>query len=337
MTKPLTKLDQHVKRAMLQYPTLYKTRTEVLVHLYLVLGNGYDWIKGELRDKYEEKRPLAMRYDDLEEGYLEERFGTLEQRYLDGDAEIDPETVEALRKMDAERREELRTRNEAERAQRRAREEHIDVLCQSSPGFEPLRSGHYESPNSIIDLTNSGYLFARFPSVVEKSFRDGAVEVLNAVLMTEAGTDAEMKLIQVLRARIKNGERVGKLEQITVVKEQTGWDAFKAAKNAMTRRGFKAKSDASNGCGIVTHFTPGPLNATAMKSLVAYMAKNWFSQTDSLTWERALNVEGGGCHHVKLNLVAEGDLYRPRLLIITHPDDGEWVTKTLNYYENGHK
>lgn len=335
MTKPLTKLDQHVKRSMLQYPTLYKTRTEVLVHLYLVLGNGYDWIKGELRDKYAEredrKRPLAMRYDDLEEGYLEERFGTFEQRYLDGDKEIDPETVEALRKMDAERREESRVRNEAERAQRRAREEHIDVLCQGSPGgFEPLRSGHYESPNSIIGLTNSGYLFARFPSVVEKSYRDGAVEVLNAVLMTDAGTDAEMKLIRILRDRIKNGEPVGKLEQPKVIKELTGWDVFKIAKNAITRRGFKVKSDGSNGSGLVTHFIPGPLNATAMKSLVSYMAKNGFSQTDPLTWEWA-------DHNIKLNLVEEGDLYRPRLLIITHPDDGKWVTKTLNYYENGHK
>lgn len=43
-----TTLEYTVQVSMATYPSLYTDRIEVLEHLYCVIGNGYDWIKGRL-------------------------------------------------------------------------------------------------------------------------------------------------------------------------------------------------------------------------------------------------------------------------------------------------
>jgi len=39
-------------RMMRQYPTLFPTEAHALHHLFLVNGNGYDWIEGQLVDPF---------------------------------------------------------------------------------------------------------------------------------------------------------------------------------------------------------------------------------------------------------------------------------------------
>lgn len=41
-------VDKTVRTAILCFPTLFKTRGDVLHHLFCIIGNGYRWHKGEL-------------------------------------------------------------------------------------------------------------------------------------------------------------------------------------------------------------------------------------------------------------------------------------------------
>lgn len=41
-----------VARMMRQYPTLFPTEAHALHHLFIVNGNGYDWIEGQLVDLF---------------------------------------------------------------------------------------------------------------------------------------------------------------------------------------------------------------------------------------------------------------------------------------------
>lgn len=64
-------LLNHIHDVIRRYPTLYKTdnceNSEILVlnHLFLVIGNGYEWYDGYLTDKYEEAKPYGQDNPDL--------------------------------------------------------------------------------------------------------------------------------------------------------------------------------------------------------------------------------------------------------------------------------
>jgi len=45
-------LEKNIRWALLSYPSLFQTRGDVLTSLYFVVGNGYDWIEGQLIDKF---------------------------------------------------------------------------------------------------------------------------------------------------------------------------------------------------------------------------------------------------------------------------------------------
>lgn len=42
------KLEEHIRLSILNYPTIFKNRSDVLDHLFCVIGNGYEWENGEL-------------------------------------------------------------------------------------------------------------------------------------------------------------------------------------------------------------------------------------------------------------------------------------------------
>lgn len=67
----MTKLDALVRSALLHYPSLFGTRWDVLRHLYLVIGNGYEWIDGELvavvgRDERTDEQAVAEFFSDID-------------------------------------------------------------------------------------------------------------------------------------------------------------------------------------------------------------------------------------------------------------------------------
>jgi hypothetical protein len=41
--KPIDDLDLHIRQALATYPMLFKTRKDVLQHIFIVLGSGYEW------------------------------------------------------------------------------------------------------------------------------------------------------------------------------------------------------------------------------------------------------------------------------------------------------
>ena len=68
----LNKVDSHIKRMLLSYPTLFKSRMDALSHQFLVNGNGYEWDDaGGLSSIGDPIRPLKMRFDDLDERQAE--------------------------------------------------------------------------------------------------------------------------------------------------------------------------------------------------------------------------------------------------------------------------
>ena len=42
------KVKDAVKASIMLYPTIHKTKLDVYEHMFLVIGNGYDWVNGEL-------------------------------------------------------------------------------------------------------------------------------------------------------------------------------------------------------------------------------------------------------------------------------------------------
>lgn len=76
----MSSVDEFVRTSILAYPTLYKSRTEVLHHALCVIGNGYMW--GEqgiiITSTYEApKRPWTEEdaFADME-SYLESSIGS---------------------------------------------------------------------------------------------------------------------------------------------------------------------------------------------------------------------------------------------------------------------
>jgi len=44
-------LEENIRWSLLMYPTIHKSRGDVLHHMYFVLGNGYEWVDGRLIDR----------------------------------------------------------------------------------------------------------------------------------------------------------------------------------------------------------------------------------------------------------------------------------------------
>lgn len=121
----MNKVDQHIKRVMLTYPSIAPSRIAVLRHLLLCNGNAYDWDdKGCLVPWSGEDYGDTMKFSDLEPDPTLERFRSepLDSLYAFRDAET-----------------------EEERLVREHRAKHIDVYAQHDKTFDRLR---YE------DLTN---------------------------------------------------------------------------------------------------------------------------------------------------------------------------------------
>jgi hypothetical protein len=199
----LTMMDEYVRLALINFPSLYPNRLRVLCHTFLVLGNGVEWRRdGTLSTddfSFDE-----MRYDDLDDRIARQK------RY----AEIDPETACAILAR-------MEKRSENERAIRKSREANIiqlattkvpedfifdydeekamahyrDCIHRGVPNEWGNYGSGYETAASIIDLAASGYLtLNRMPKKVEKSFYNGALEILDVVLRStpDAAQRAEL-------------------------------------------------------------------------------------------------------------------------------------------------
>lgn len=55
------------KDCLLNYPSIFQDPLAVSIHLFSVIGNGYEWKDGELVSCHGERGDSKMRYDDLDE------------------------------------------------------------------------------------------------------------------------------------------------------------------------------------------------------------------------------------------------------------------------------
>lgn len=63
----MNKVDRVVKNLLLEYPTLYKTRTDVLYNIFFCNGAGYEWDdQGCIYNRFGTPSPEAMKFDDLD-------------------------------------------------------------------------------------------------------------------------------------------------------------------------------------------------------------------------------------------------------------------------------
>ena len=50
-------LDEQVRRSLVDYVSLFKSRGDVLYHMYFIQGCGFDWIEGKLIEPYPDPSP----------------------------------------------------------------------------------------------------------------------------------------------------------------------------------------------------------------------------------------------------------------------------------------
>jgi hypothetical protein len=164
----MNKLDVLVRDSMLRWPLIMTCRWDVLRHLYMTIGNGFEWQNGELicvfadHPEYSksEEQCIAEFFDDIDER-LEDRRRWTERcpgLELDGEADWD--------KLD--------------RARRQFQLSHIDLLVAEKGLASSRQVGLLDM--QMIDKKYSHALTV--PDDVEDSFLDGAVEVLGTYART---------------------------------------------------------------------------------------------------------------------------------------------------------
>jgi hypothetical protein len=156
---------------MLRYPISNPARINVLVHAYLVLGNGVEWTrKGIIDDPHDsflKDKNLEMHYDDLDRPY----FPASKTLSAGLRAQLEKMYAESYAK---------------DRRDREERAANIDELA-STPDTTTVLTGklmHYDAPKEVIHFLTGDYAckLAKMPKNVEPSFKAGGLEVLDAVI-----------------------------------------------------------------------------------------------------------------------------------------------------------
>ncbi len=195
----ITLMDEYVRRGMMTFPSIYPNRLRVLAHTFLVLGNGVEWADDgtlPMRDFGGE-----MKYDDLD---------TRLDRFFDKSLLDDDDTGIRARMqegIDEERRDrEARAANIYELASRKVPESFKFVYEDDSEVFkrrlkgqkdeDNAHGGHYEEAKSLIRYIEKNYLtLANMPERVEKSFFEGALEILDVVIRSTEDMDERSTLL----------------------------------------------------------------------------------------------------------------------------------------------
>jgi len=91
------KLENYIRKSMREYPSLFYNRTQVIEHLFLVIGNGGDWVNGQIkfcddraryhRRKFQDPREVIRPYRDVKteiawKKLIGERVDEFEIRFL---------------------------------------------------------------------------------------------------------------------------------------------------------------------------------------------------------------------------------------------------------------
>lgn len=71
-------VNETIKKALLQYPSLFRTPADVLHHMFSVIGNGMEWENGQLVSHF------PVEKDDPEQWIVDQINEAKEKQFLDG-------------------------------------------------------------------------------------------------------------------------------------------------------------------------------------------------------------------------------------------------------------
>lgn len=94
-TYDFNSLSFAIFEAKLAYPSMYSTTAQVINHLYLVIGNGYDWVNGGLAESYDDTKQGIVRkmllagksIKKIEKAVAEEDHKRWKEMFADSDRE----------------------------------------------------------------------------------------------------------------------------------------------------------------------------------------------------------------------------------------------------------
>jgi hypothetical protein len=181
----MNELDTLIRQQLLRWPGMVETRWDVLRHLYLVIGNGFDWVDGRLVeydiDSYDEDVARAEFFADIEEkeGHL---ANTMTGRRLRNNLNAEVALL---------------------RAQRQVRLDHLDTIAVMGHSYRPEQIGYADVRSMISPRYSKAFTV---PEGAEESFRRGASEALrtvNAALWAFEGQWKEVELRNAVLGQIK--------------------------------------------------------------------------------------------------------------------------------------
>lgn len=119
-----------IYRCLVCYPELFRTKSECFSYLFLVNGNGYEWIKGELVDKVEDRNKKGPMIID-EEIKIAKTLENLPDFPGDYSSIINNERLRIRR----------------QNASVQFAMENIDLILAERVSFQQGRLGHYSGPD----------------------------------------------------------------------------------------------------------------------------------------------------------------------------------------------
>lgn len=144
---------QTMKHCLLSYPTIFPNPLNVCVHLFCVIGNGYQWHKGQLVDRYEgAKIPKRMKYpkEDFSKDWSQKSI----------------------------RQSGIKIQNEARLHQMRFIEKNIDAIVAADPVnvyFGSSRQGCFVTDNICLEYADG----LQFPDDIKKDWAQALYRFLD--------------------------------------------------------------------------------------------------------------------------------------------------------------
>lgn len=179
----MNKLDKAIKKAMLTYPTVYPTRERFLSHVFLVIGNGYDWNNGVLVS-YGDIRVFKNREEfvsdiDKRITHAIEQSDKRIKEYNDESDPFDKLDEETLKKVTDREAERLAERLEDLQDELKTRYDMFDNIKKyvAAQATEYKNPGYYE-----MNICKPYAKICNIPDDIEESWLDGAIEIAELLL-----------------------------------------------------------------------------------------------------------------------------------------------------------
>lgn len=178
----MNKLDKAIKKAMLTYPTVYPTRERFLSHVFLVIGNGYDWDNGVLVS-YGDRIPKTR--EEFVSDIVERITNATERsdkfiKDLNDEAgnygKLDDETLKKITDREKERLSERLEDLQDELTTRYDMFDNIKTKATTRATGYP-NPGYYE-----MNICKPYAYICNIPDDIEESWLDGAIEIAELLL-----------------------------------------------------------------------------------------------------------------------------------------------------------